>query len=89
MRCPASTTESKSWSTYAERSAAYEEDLQNNFDEVAEQLLQLQELMEATIDAGRDCDALEYLRLAARLRPQRDLLDQEIRAFHAVAADLI
>jgi hypothetical protein len=76
-------------STYAERSAAYEEDLQNNFDEVAEQLLQLQELMEATIDAGRDRDALEYLRLAARLRPQRDLLDQEIRAFHAVAADLI
>jgi hypothetical protein len=76
-------------STYAERSAAYEEDLQNNFDQVADQLLQLQELMEATIDAGRDRDALEYLRLAARLRPQRDLLDQELRAFHAVASDLI
>jgi dihydroneopterin aldolase len=75
--------------SYAERSAAYEDDLAANYDEVVEQLTRLQELMEASLDAGEDRDALEYLRLAVRIRPQRDLLDRELRAFHSVAAELI
>src|SRR5262249_40369091 len=54
-----------------------------------DQLTQLQEHMEAAIDYGADRDALEYLRLAVRLRPQRDLLEQELKAFHSVAAELI
>lgn len=75
--------------SYAERSAAYEDDLAANYDEVVEQLARLQELMEAALDAGEDREALEYLRLAVRIRPQRDLLDRELRAFHSVAAELI
>ncbi|MCC7446971.1 MAG: hypothetical protein IT324_06110 [Anaerolineae bacterium] len=74
---------------YAERSAAYEDDLVARYDEVADQLAQLQQLMEGALDEGQDRDALEYLRLAVRIRPQRDLLDHELRAFHAVASDLI
>ena len=75
--------------SYAERSAAYEDDLAANYDEVIEQLNQLQELMETALDAGEDRDALEYLRLAVRIRPQRDMLERELRAFHTVADDLI
>ena len=58
-------------------------------DVLVDQLALLQENMEQALDAGQDRDALEYLRLAARFRPQRDLLDKEIRAFHSVADDLI
>jgi hypothetical protein len=75
--------------SYAERSAAYEDDLLANLDRIVDQLSQLQEVMERAIDEGADRDALEYLRLAVRIRPQRDLLDQELQSFHVVAADLI
>jgi hypothetical protein len=75
--------------TYAERSATYEDELTVRYNEVADDLARLQELMEDALDRGEDRDALEYLRLAVRLRPQRDLLEQELRAFHAVAWDLI
>jgi hypothetical protein len=75
--------------TYAERSAAYEDELTARFGQVADDLAQLQEHMEAALDRGEDRDALEYLRLAVRLRPQRDLLERELNAFHAVASDLI
>ncbi len=75
--------------TYAERSATYEDELTARYNEVADDLARLQELMEGALDSGEDRDALEYLRLAVRLRPQRDLLEQELRAFHAVAWDLI
>ncbi len=75
--------------TYAERSATYEDELTARHNDVADDLARLQELMEDALDRGEDRDALEYLRLAVRLRPQRDLLEQELRAFHAVASDLI
>src|SRR5688572_24192213 len=55
--------------SYAERSAAYEDDLLGHLERIVEQLMQLQELMEKAIDDGEDRNALEYLRLAARLRP--------------------
>jgi hypothetical protein len=74
---------------YAERAAAYEDDLRANYDDVMDQLGQLQALMEAALDEGEDAHALEYLRLAARLRPQRDLLDHEMAVFRSVADDLI
>jgi hypothetical protein len=74
---------------YAERSAAYEDELTARHEQIADDLAQLQERMEASLDEGEDRDALEYLRLAFRLRPQRDLLEHELNAFHAVASDLI
>ena len=74
---------------YAETAVAYEDDLARNLTEVDTTLDSLRGAMEMSIDAGRDRDALEYLRLAARLRPQRDLLDIEIRSFHVLATDLI
>lgn len=74
---------------YAERASAYEDELQANYDAVLDQLSQLQGMMEVAIEQGLDAHALEYLRLAARLRPQRDLLEQELAAFHSVADDLI
>ena len=73
---------------YAERAAAYEHDLEARLAEAQAHMDQLEATVEAMIDAGRDRDAFEYLRLAARLRPQRDLLHEELRAFHAVAAEL-
>ncbi len=75
--------------SYAERSAAYEDDLTASLDRIVEQLEQLQDCMELALDEGYDRDALEYLRLAARLRPQRDLLQHELLAFRTVADDLI
>jgi hypothetical protein len=74
---------------YAERASAYEDDLLLNYEQIAENLSQLQQLMEMALDDTRDRDALEYLRLAVRLRPQRDLLEREIRAFTAVADELL
>jgi len=74
---------------YAERASAYEDELIGSFDQIIDAIDQFQGLMEQALDEGRDRDALEYLRLAARIRPQRDLIDQELRAFHAVAADLL
>src|SRR5579859_3287244 len=76
-------------SKYAERASAYEDELVNSYAQIMDHMNQLQDLMEQAIDDGRDLDALEYLRLAARLRPQLDLLDRELQAFHAVAADLL
>ena len=73
---------------YAERASAYEEELQHSYETILDNMMQLQEMMGLKLDEGQDRDALEYLRLAARLRPQRALLEQELRAFHAVAADL-
>src|SRR5260370_7777678 len=74
---------------YAERASAYEDELIGSYDQIIDAIDQFQGLMEQALDEGRDRDALEYLRLAARIRPQRDLIDQELRAFHAVAADLL
>lgn len=75
--------------SYAERASNYEEDLLGNLEEVVGQLMMLQHAMEQALDEGRDREALEYLRLAVRLRPQRELLEKEIRSFRAVAEDLI
>lgn len=74
---------------YAESAAAYEDDLDKNLTMIDDQLEMLRLHMEKALDAGKDRDALEYIRLAARLRPQQDLLNQEIRTFHAVAGDLV
>lgn len=73
---------------YSEHAAAYERDLEVRLAEAQANMDQLEATVEAIIQAGRDRDAFEYLRLAARLRPQRDLLHEELRAFHAVAAEL-
>lgn len=74
---------------YAERAAGYEDELSLNLGQVLEQLAQLQQMMELAIDEGKDRDALEYLRLAVRLRPQRELLEREMQAFAAVAEELL
>src|SRR5262249_38674688 len=66
----------------------YEETLQSNYDQILDQLMQLQGLMEKAIDEGEDRNALEYLRLAAGLRPQRVLLEGGLKAFHALASEL-
>src|SRR5262249_19087445 len=59
---------------YAQNAAAYEDDLDGTLAQIDENLEALRIAMEAALDSGKDRDALEYLRLAARLRPQRDLL---------------
>lgn len=75
-------------SKYAERASAYEEELERNLDDILDQLAQLHQAMEMSLDSGRDRDALEYLRLAMRLRPQRELLEKEIKSFGLVANEL-
>src|SRR5262249_2564580 len=70
--------------TYAERASGYEDELTSNYELIVENLAQLQGLMEIALDEGRDRDALEYLRLGARLRPQREMIEQEMRAFSVV-----
>jgi phage shock protein A len=74
---------------YVEQAAAYEDELTAHLEQVQGQLDQLQERVEKALDAGKDRDAFEFIRLAARLRPQFDLLNEEIKSFHAVAADLM
>lgn len=74
---------------YAEQAAAYTDELNSNYEQIQATMTQFQELMEQAIDKGQDRDALEYLRLAARLRPQNDLLERELRVFRVVANDLI
>ncbi|HRE47361.1 MAG TPA: hypothetical protein PLD47_06500 [Aggregatilineales bacterium] len=74
---------------HAEQAAAYETDLMEHLERVEGQLAQLQVGMEAALDAGADQQAYEILRLAARFRPQKDLLHNEITAFGLVAGALI
>jgi hypothetical protein len=74
---------------HAEQAMSYEETLTTNFQRLDGELAQLRDLIEAQIDAGKDRNALEYLRLAVRLRPQRELVAHELHAFHAVADALI
>ncbi|MBX3063800.1 MAG: hypothetical protein KF726_12540 [Anaerolineae bacterium] len=74
---------------YAEQSMAYEEALTSNYERLEADLQKIKDLVEANIDAGKDRDALEFLRLAVRLRPQRDLVAYELNSFHAVADALI
>ncbi|GAB4554552.1 MAG: hypothetical protein OHK0023_24800 [Anaerolineae bacterium] len=73
---------------FAEQAAAYEDDLNKHLAEAESNMTRLTHAVNLMIDAGRDQDAFEYLRLAARLRPQVDLLSQEIRAFQGVATAL-
>ena len=74
---------------YAEQAAAYTDDLNQNYEQIQSTMTQFQEMMEKAIDLGQDREALEYLRLAARIRPQNDLLEHELRTFRIVANDLI
>jgi hypothetical protein len=74
---------------YAETAVAYEDDLVRNLEQIDGLMEGFRQMMEAAIDQGEDRQALEYMRLAARIRPQRELLDREIRSFHLVATDLI
>jgi hypothetical protein len=74
---------------YAERASAYEEDLTRNHEQIIDTLAQFHEMMLMALDSGKDRDALEYLRLAMRIRPQRDLIEREMQAFRAVADELI
>jgi hypothetical protein len=74
---------------HAEQSMAYEDALNVNFERLDAELNMLREMVEQCIDNAQDRDALEYLRLAVRLRPQRDLVSQELNAFHAVSDALV
>ncbi len=74
---------------YAQQAAGYEDDLLEAYRDVQTQLSQFEAQTGLAIDAGEDRHALEYVRLIVRLRPQRDLLEHELRAFHAVASALI
>lgn len=74
---------------YAQRAAEYEDDLDAHFEQVRFNLDRIQARIETALDDGRDRDAFEFVRLAARLRPQYDLLDRELRIFRAVANELI
>ncbi len=74
---------------YAQNAAGYEDDLLSAYHDVEEQLTALEDQTERALQSGKDRDALEYVRLLVRLRPQRDLLDYELRAFHGVATALI
>jgi len=74
---------------HAEQSMAYEDALNVNFERLEGELNMLREMVEKCIDVGQDRDALEYLRLAVRLRPQRDLVAYELNAFHAVSDALV
>ncbi|MHB8627383.1 MAG: hypothetical protein ACYDBJ_03100 [Aggregatilineales bacterium] len=74
---------------YAQQAARYEDDLLSAQQDVSRQLHTCESRIEEALDEGQDRDALEYVRLAARLRPQYELLDHELRAFKAVAESLI
>lgn len=75
--------------TYAQRAAEYEDDLTAHFEQIRANLERVNARIEQALDEGRDGDAFEFVRLAARLRPQYDLLDFELRAFSSVASELI
>ena len=70
---------------HAQQAARYEDELLRSRGEVADQLQQYENRIEHSIDRGQDRKALEYVRMAARLRPQYDLLDNELRSFTNVA----
>jgi hypothetical protein len=74
---------------YAESAAHYEDDLLKAKQSVEENLAGLEQAVEMMLEAGADRDALEYVRLMVRLRPQVELLEREIHNFHAVASALI
>ena len=74
---------------HAEQAAAYEDDLADYVRQLRTRLESLSARIDGLIDQGRDRDALEVVRIAARIRPQYDLVNQEMQAFHAVAGDLI
>ncbi len=75
--------------THARQAAHYEDELLSAQQEVISQLEACEVRIEQALMQGEDREALEYVRLAARLRPQYDLLDRELRAFGAVAEALI
>lgn len=75
--------------SYAEQALGYEDTLTNHIDRLTVELDQIRQAVEQCIDKGRDRDALEFLRLAVRLRPQLELVQGELGAFHAVADALI
>jgi hypothetical protein len=74
---------------YAEHAAFYEDDLIKARQEVEQQIQMLEGAVERALKTGHDRDALEFVRLMVRLRPQIELLNREIHNFHAVAAELI
>jgi hypothetical protein len=73
---------------HAEQAAAYEDDLLGHLKNVEAQLAALGQRVDAAIDAGQDRQAFEFVRLAARFKPQRDLLLREVQAFHLIAEAL-
>jgi phage shock protein A len=73
---------------YTEQAAAYESDLQGHLATAQANLDRFMARVEAALDAGQDRDAYEFLRMAARIRPQVTLLQREIASFHAVAGEL-
>ena len=74
---------------HAQNARQYEDDLLGVRADLIGQLQRCESRLESLIDQGADRDALEYIRLAARLRPQYELVDRELRAFGAVAEALI
>jgi hypothetical protein len=74
---------------YAENAARYEDDLLASQAQISDNLGALEAGIDKCLLHGADRDALEYVRLMVRLRPQYELIDQELRSFHAVASELI
>ena len=75
--------------SHAQQAARYEDDLLSVQRDVNDQLQMCEALIEQALQIGEDAEALEYVRLAARLRPQYELLEKELRAFGSVADILI
>jgi len=75
--------------TYAQRAAEYEDDLTAHYEQIRANLDRVEARIGQALEEGRDRDAFEFVRLAARLRPQYDLLDFELRAFGSVSSELI
>lgn len=73
---------------YTEQATGYEDDLHGHLDDSQSKLDRLLAAVEANLDGGKDRDAYEFLRMAARIRPQVTLLRTEIDSFHAVAGEL-
>lgn len=73
---------------YTEQAAAYESDLEGHLQTAQANIDRFMAKVEAALDAGKDRDAYEVLRMAARIRPQVTLLQREIASFHAVAGEL-
>lgn len=74
---------------HAEQATSYEDDLLAQGAQFQADMDSLRAAMEQQIDDGRDRYALEYLRLAVRLRPGLQLIQGELASFRVVSEELM